>query len=224
MTFTLAPIVREATQSELNSVVSSWRGMGADAKTNNDGTNIVLSVALPYQTPLGLRDDMLRLAKGLTDRAEWSLVRASLSPKDIEWNETDGLLTRTIFYHEETDLSPACRAFTTQLDLLGQNLKPLEAVPASDTEGQLKRSLLQYAQRGWQTALANGHASYRAGTDEGMVGACSAKSFVWTSSTWRPERVMLVVGCIEVVGISLLVALRNRRLRGKRARETESNS
>ncbi|MEW5718075.1 MAG: hypothetical protein AB1817_05585, partial [Chloroflexota bacterium] len=206
LTFALAPLLRDETQNELSGVVSTLRAAGADANIASDGVNILLTLAVPHQSPLQLRDQMRALAKTLPNRAEWSLVRAALSPTDIDWDEADELLTRTTRYREGVDLSPACRAFTAQLDPLAQNLKPLETASANNDEQQLKRALLKYAQRGWQSALANGRATYRAGAAEDRVEPCAAKTLAWSSSAWRPERVAVIVGVIELVGIGVLVA------------------
>ena len=221
MMFTLAPLLRDETQNELSGVVSTLRAAHADANIASDDANILLTIAVPYQTPLQLRDQMRAFAQTLPDRAEWSLVRAALSPDDIDFEETDELLTHVTRYREGVDLSPACRAFTAQLDPLAQNLKPLESASTNDAEAQLKRALLRYAQRGWQSALANARATYRAGAAEDRVEPCAAKTLAWSSSVWRPERVALIVGVVEVVGIAILIF----RWRGKkRAGERESGS
>ena len=221
MVFTLAPLLRDETQNELSGVVSTLRAAGAEANIAKDNANVLLTISVPFQTPLQLRDQMSALAKTLPDRAEWSLVRATLTPNDIDWDEVDELLTRTTRYREGVDLSSACRAFTAQLDPLAQNLKPLETASANDNEAQLKRALLKYAQRGWQSALANGRATYRAGTTEDRAEPCGAKTLAWSSFQWRPERVALIVGAVELVGIAILIF----RWRGKkRAGERKSGS
>ncbi|MCI0476080.1 MAG: hypothetical protein L0Y55_07515, partial [Anaerolineales bacterium] len=222
MIFTLAPLLRDETQNELSGVVSIWRAAGADANIASDGTNVLLTLIVPHQTPLQLRDRMSALAKMLPDRAEWTLVRAVLSPTDIDWDETDELLTHVTRYREGVDLSPACRAFTAQLDPLAQNLKSLETASPSDDEAQLKRALLKYAQRGWQAALANGRATYRAGVEEDRVEPCAAKTLAWSSSAWRPERVALIVGAVEVVGIVVLVLRWRSRRKGQGGKVTRS--
>ena len=214
MVFTLAPLLRDETQNELSGIVSTLRAAGAEANIASDNANVLLTISVPFQTPLQLRDQMSALARTLPDRAEWSLVRATLTPTDIDWDEADELLTRATRYREGVDLSSACRAFTAQLDPLAQNLKPLEAASANDDEAQLKRALLKYAQRGWQSALANGRATYRAGAAEDRVEPCAAKLLAWSSSAWRPERVAVVVGVLEVAGITVLVA----RWMGRRKR------
>jgi inorganic triphosphatase YgiF len=115
------------------------------------------------------------------------------------------------------DLSSACRAFTAQLEALAQNLKTLENIPPDNEEAQLKRALLQYAQRGWQAGLVSGRAVYRAGAQEARVEPCAAKTLVWSSSAWRPLRVAIIVGIIELVGIVVLLA----RWRGRRRTKDE---
>jgi tetratricopeptide (TPR) repeat protein len=206
MAFTLAPLLVDETQNALSGVISSWRAAGADANIVSDGSNVLLMLTLPLQTPLQLRDQMRGLAKTLPDRAEWALARAVLSPTDIDWDEADEWLTHESRYREGVDLSPACRAFAAQLAPLAQSLKPLEAAAATDDEAQLKRALLKYAQRGWQSALANGRATYRSGAEESRVEPCATKTLASSSSAWRPERLALIIGLIELVGIAVLVA------------------
>ncbi|MCX7837905.1 MAG: hypothetical protein N2559_00390 [Anaerolineae bacterium] len=215
MRFTLTPLRVAETQNDVSGVIAAWRAAGADVNLASDGTNFVLTLTVPHQTPLQLRDAMRTLAALLPARAEWALVRAILSPSDIDWQETDEWLTHTMQYREAVDLSSACRAFTTQLDTLTQNLKSLENISADDDEAQLKRALLRYAQRGWQATLASGHAIYRAGAQEARVEPCTAKTLKWSSSVWRPVRVAIVVGLIELVGIIVLLA----RWRGRRRTE-----
>ncbi len=210
MRFVLTPLREAETHNELSGVVARWRATGADAHLASDGVNLWLTVTLPHQTPLQLRDAMRLLARQLSPRAEWALVRAVLSPGDIDWHETDEWFTRALRYSEAVDLSRACGAFTAQLDALAQHLQALENSPASD-EAQLQRALWRYAQRGWQASLATGRVVYRAGTREERVEACAAKTLVWSSSTWRPERVAIVVVVIEVVGIGFLIARWRRR-------------
>jgi len=111
-------------------------------------------------------------------------------------------------------------AFAAPLDAISQSLKPLDNAPATDEEAQLKRTLLKYAQRGWQSALASGRVTYRVGADETRVEACTAQTIVASSSTWRPERVALIVAGIELVGIAVLVV----RWRGKTRRHGDKGT
>ena len=133
-------------------------------------------------------------------------MRAVFSPSDLAWEESDALLTQVTQYREGVDLSPVCSTLSAQLDGFTQNLKPLENLPASDEEGQLKRALLQYAQRGWQSAMATGSVTYRAGADETRVEACSARALASSSSTWRPDRVAIVVVAAQLVLLTMLAA------------------
>jgi len=213
MIFTLTPLLRDETQNELSGVVATWRAAGADATLATDGTNTLLALTLQHQTPLQLRDQMRALAQLLPDRAEWALVRAALLPPDIDWAESDELLTHVTHYREAVDLSPACRAFTAQLEPLAQNVQALESAAAGDDEAQLKRALLRAAQRGWQSALANGRATYRAGAAEERVEPCAAKTLAWSSSAWRPERVAVAVGIIELLGAGILIVRWRQRMR-----------
>ncbi|MBM3129514.1 MAG: hypothetical protein FJ009_12915 [Chloroflexi bacterium] len=214
LAFTLAPLLRDETLNELSGVVSTWRAAGVEANLSNEGTTILLTLSVPNQTPLQLRDQMLALGKLLPDRAEWSLVRAVLTPTDIDWDEAAETLTHVTRYREGVDLSPACRAFAAQLDPLAQNLKAVESASPNDDEAQLKRALLKYAQRGWQAALANGRATYRAGAEEDRVEPCAAKTLAWSSSAWRPERVAIAVGVIELLGIAFLILRWRNKKRG----------
>lgn len=215
MRFTVTPLRTAETQNELSGVITTWRAAGADANLASDGANFILTLNVPYRTPLELRDAMRTLAAQVPARAEWAIVRAVLSPNDIDWQATDEWLTHTIQYREAVDLSSACRAFTVQLDSLAQNLKTLENASPDDEEAQLKRALLQYSQRDWQASLAIGHVIYRAGAQEARVEPCTAKTLVWSSSAWRPVRVAIVVGMIELVGIIVLLV----RWRGRRRTE-----
>lgn len=215
MRFTIAPLRFAETQNELSGIVATWRAAGADASLASDSTNFVLTVNVPYQTPLQLRDTMRALAAQLPARAEWAIVRAVLSPNDIDWQETDEWLTHTTQYREVVNLTAVCRALTAQLDAVAQNLKTLENSSADDDEAQLKRALWQYAQRGWQATLASSQIVYRAGTREAHVEPCTTKTLTWSSSAWRPLRVAIVVGIIELVGMIVLWA----RWRGRRRTE-----
>jgi hypothetical protein len=209
MVFTIAPYA--ANLQTVNSVAESLNAAGADAALDN-ATNALTIVAPP--------DALEELARIVPDHAEWALVRAVLSPPDLAWDETDELFTHTTRYRESVDLSAACVAFAAPLDAISQSLKPLDNAPATDEEAQLKRTLLKYAQRGWQSALANGRVTYRVGADETRVEACTAQTVVASSSTWRPERVALIVAGIELVGIAVLVV----RWRGKTRRHGDKGT
>ncbi len=213
MQWALTPLREAETQNEASGVVARWRAAGADAHLASDGTHLLLTLTVPHQTPLQLRDAMRALADALPTRAEWAPVRAVLSPGDIDWQESEEWFTHATQYREAVDLSMACRAFAGQLDTLTQNLKTPENSASNDEETQLKRALLRYAQRGWQATLASGRAVYRAGAKEERVEPCAAKTLVWSSSTWRPERVAVVVGGIELVGIVILIVRWRRKAR-----------
>lgn len=213
MRFTVTPLGLAETHNELSGVIAAWRSLGTDAHLASDGANFILTLNVPYRTPLELRDTMRALATQLPARVEWALVRAVLSPNDIDWQENDEWLTHTTHYREVVDLSAACRTFTGQLEALAQNLKTLENLAPDNEEAQLKRALLQYSQRRWQAILASGHVIYGAGTQKARVEPCTAKTLTWSSSAWRPLRVAIVVGIIELVGIIvLLVRWRGRRM------------
>lgn len=213
--FTLTPLLRDEMQNDVSGVVSAWRAAGAAVELGEEGAHSVLLLTLPHTTPLRLRDQMLTLAQTLPARAEWSLVRAALSPADIDWAETDEPLTHVTRYREEVDFSGACRAFTAQLEPLTQQLKTTETAAANDAEAQLKRAWWQFAQRGWQAALANGRATYRAGAQDARVEPCAAVTLAWSASAWRPERVALILVVIQVVGIAVLVVRWKTRRQGE---------
>jgi hypothetical protein len=159
-----------------------------------------------------LIDQLGGLTNALPALAEWSLVRAVFSPAAIEWEDADEALTHVTRYSEAVDLSVACSAFTAQIDSVSQNLAPLDNAAANDDEAQLKRVLLNYAQRGWQAALAQGGVIYQAGSNETRVEPCAARAVAIASSTFLPVRVALIVAVVELVGIGILVV----RWRGRK--------
>ena len=208
LTFTLAPLLSAETQNAASGVVATWRAAGNDATLDVEPTNIVIAVPIPFTSSAELRARLTTLAQALPERAEWSLVRAVFAANDLVWEQTDDLIARGVRYQENVDLSRACAAFTAQLDAVAQNAKPYENIAASDEEAQLKRALWQYAQSGWQAALANGRVTYRAGIEEARVETCGARALTWNSSEWQIERVGIVAGillALVVLGAILIV-------------------
>ena len=208
MAFRLAPTSTSGEiQTTLNNLVAAWRQTGIDAKTSADGTNLVLSVNLSFNASNELIPRLATLSKSLPNSSEWALMRAILSPNSFDWNPIDELLTQTTRYREDIALAPACAAFNAQIDALSKLLTPLENASPKDDEAQLKRTLLQNAQRGWQNAIAFGRVSYRAGTQESVVDACATKTLTWSASAWKIERVGLLIafaGFIVLVFVAVL--------------------
>jgi hypothetical protein len=216
MIFGLAPYLAPSEmQNAASGVIAQMRQIGADANLASDGSNAALILTVTFSDRAELTVKLDALAKLLPTRADWALVRAVVSPDNVEWSETDEFFTHTTRYREDLDLSSACNEFNMQIGDLLKNLTPLDAAAANDSEAQLKRALLGYAQRGWQNALALGQVTYRAGADQARVDACAARTLEWSSSTWRPERVGLVVAGIELIGAGILI-WRWRRRKGKK--------
>jgi hypothetical protein len=214
MLFTLAAY---GSPSELlntaSGVVASLR-QATDANVNlvNEGANLAISINVPFENRGHLTAKLDALTKAMPARAEWALIRAVLVPSRIEWEESDELLTHTTRYTEQVDLAGTCGTFNAQLDDVKKNLAALDNTSPNDEEAQLKRALLQYAQRGWQNALAFAQVTYRAGEDETRVNACTARTIAWSSSSWKIERIAVAVLLVELVGVGFLLW----RWRGKR--------
>jgi len=183
-----------------------------DANLVAQGTHVSIQINVPFENRGHLSAKLNALAQVIPNRAEWALVRAVLAPSQFEWSETDEWFARSIRYREEIDLTGTCNTFNAQLEAIHQNLTPLANASPNDEEAQLKRALLQYAQRGWQNALSFAQVTFRAGEEETRVDACAAKKIAWSSSTWKIERVAILVLVIEVLGVGMLVA----RWRGRK--------
>ena len=177
-----------------------------DANLVAQGTNVSIQINVPFENRGHLSAKLGALTQAMPNRAEWALMRAVLAPSQFEWTETDEWFTRSIRYSEYVDLSGTCNTFSTQLEGINQNIVPLANALPNDEEAQLKRALLQYAQRGWQNALSFAQVTFRAGKEETRVDACAAKTIAWSSSTWKIERVAILVLVIEVLGVGILVA------------------
>jgi hypothetical protein len=211
MLFTMTPYAAPSAemQNTLSGIAASLRALGANVTL--DGVSLAITVTFADRAELIAR--MSALAGALPDRAEWAMMRAVLSPRDIVWQEADELITHTTRYREDVDLSSACGAFVGQLDAVTQNLAPLQNASASDEEARLKRALFKYAQDGWQAAFAQGRVVYRVGSSQARVEPCAAQSVTLSTAAFLPERVALIVGAIELVGIAILVARWRRKKR-----------
>ncbi len=213
MTFALAPFA--ASPAELQNTLSGAAAALIAAGAHVSFDDASLAIAISFADHAELTDELAALAKVLPPGAEWSLVRAVLSPHDVLWNETDGLVTHVTDYREEVDLAAACSAFGAESAAAAKNLAPLDSAPGTsrDDEAQLKRALLKYAQSGWQAALAQGSVTYRAGSNETRVEPCAVRTVALSASAFRPLRVALIVAAIEIVGIGILVVRWQRRKR-----------
>lgn len=215
MVFTLTPLASQSTelQNSLSGLITMLRDVGADATLSSDNSDLALTVALPFRNQADLSNRLDDLANIVRDRADWSLVQAILSSNELVWEERDDVIAQTTRYRERVDLSPACNAFSAQLDAVIQNLAPLGNVSANDEEGQLKRALLKNAQSGWQQALSQGRVTFRLGANESQVDACTTRTVDLSSMTLRTERVVLIgVPIMVIVDVVLLVVwLRKRR-------------
>ena len=215
MLFTLAPYLSPSEmQNAVSGVIASLRAAGTDASLVADGSNVALSINIAFADRAELANTLGALANALPNNADWSLVRAVLSPDNLEWNEADELFTHTTQYREDIDLSSACNAFNAQLDSIATNLSPLASASPNDDEAQLKHAMLNFAQKGWQNALSAGRVTYHAGANELRVDTCAAQTLAWSSSSWRIERVAIVVIVIELFGAGILVWRWRKRSRG----------
>ena len=131
--------------------------------------------------------------------------------QDDHWQEGNEIIWHVTRYRENVDLSTACRAITPQIDAIVAPLTSLDSASSSDSEAQLKRALFKYAQTGWQNAFAKGRVSYQLGGNQVRVEACATRSVALSTSGFLPLQLGLIVAAIEILGISVLVALRWRR-------------
>lgn len=207
LTFTLAPYLSpgEMQNAASGAVAVLRKAVDVDANLTAEGLNAVVSIAIPFENRAQLAAKLEALAKALPNRVEWSLVRAVLSSNDFAWSERDEIFARTTSYREQVNLAAACDAFTAQSDEIARNLSALQNISASDEEGQLKRAMLQAAQRGWQNALAFGRVTYRAGNEESRVDICNGQTLAWSSSSWKVERIGLAFLIIQAIIIPAVV-------------------
>ncbi len=212
MVYTLTPTQRDAAQNAITGAVAQFRAAGADADLAPDGANLTLTITLLFDRDATLVTKLDALAHAVPDQPEWSLVRASLSPSQLTWNENDGILTHTQTYREGVNLAPACNTVTAQIDALGQALAPLENASGNDDQAQLKRAWLENAQRDWQATLTNGRVTYRAGKDEMRVSACATQMLDMSSTSPQVEQIIIAsIGGVLIISIGVASALIIRR-------------
>lgn len=207
LTFSLAPYLSPGEmQNAASGVVATLRNAAdVDANLSMEGLNAVVNITIPFENRPQLNFKLNALANALPNRVEWALVRATLAGSNFEWSERDEIFARTTSYREPVDLTAACEAFTAQSDEITRNLSALQNISASDDEGQLKRAMLQAAQRGWQNALSFGRVTYHAGNDQARVDLCNGQTLAWSSTTWKIERVGLAFLMIQAVIIPAVV-------------------
>ncbi|MBI5301890.1 MAG: hypothetical protein HY868_07120 [Chloroflexi bacterium] len=210
--FSLTPQPGDATRQSLTRTVDTWRQVGAGAEISADLGTLNLNIA--FANEADLMNKLNALMHATPDQPDWALVRAALAPKNIAWRSSEDGWFASLDYREQVDLSPACAAFSAQLDALAPTLASLDKASPKDDEAQLKRALLQSAQNGWRAALAQGRVTYRAGENETRVEACAAREIALTSSPFRVEYGAAVVGVIIVLGIAAGVVV----FRGKKSR------
>ncbi len=198
MTFTLVPYAD--TLEAVNRTVETLRAAGGNASFDASAHRLTIL------TPPGDWGELTALQRALPDGIEWALVRAVAAPDALTWDESDGMFSRTLRYQEHVNLSAACAAFQTQLDTLASALAPLNetSVAAMDAETQLKRAWLQFAQQGWQAALASGQVTYRVGAAETRVAPCATRTLVLAPLTWKMERVAAVLLAAVAAEIGVL--------------------
>ncbi len=217
MVFALAPLVAQPAemQNALSGAAASLRAVALKGDADVVFDNSLLSITVRFASRAELIDRLTALSAALPDRAEWSLVRAVLSPRDLAWEQVDEVVTHVTRYREDIDLSTACAAFTAQMDAASKGLALLDRASTSpgDDEMQLKRALLKYAQSGWQSALAQSRVLYQVGANQARVEPCAARQVVISTSTFLPGRVGLIVAVVEIVGLGILVARWRRKKR-----------
>ncbi len=188
-------------------IVASLRNAtDVDANLVAQGTNVSIQINVPFENRGHLSAKLNALTNVIPPRAEWALIRAVLTPSQFEWTQSDEWFTQSLRYSEPVDLGETCDTFNAQLQAINQNLASLANLSPNDEEAHLKRALLQYAQRGWQNALSFAQVTFQAGETETRVDACAAKTIAWSSSTWKIERVGILVLAIEVIGVGIWVA------------------
>lgn len=207
LTFSLAAYLSPGEmQNAASGVVATLRNAAdIDANLTMEGLNAVINLTIPFENRSQLNFKSNALTNALPNRVEWALVRAMLSANNFEWSERDEMFARTTSYREPVNLAPACEAFTAQSDEITRNLSTLQNISASDDEGQLKRAMLQAAQRGWQNAVSFGRVTYSAGNDQARVDLCNGQTLAWSSSTWKIERVGLAFLIIQAMVMPAVV-------------------
>ncbi len=212
MTFSVVPYAHNRAELEnaLSGIIPALRGAGAEADFVADARGATLTVGIAFNNANDLRQTLPRVAAFFGERAEWSVARAVTEPSALVWNEAEELWARTTNYREAVDLSNACRVFSAHAQRITQTLAATPNTP--DEESQIKRALFTFAQGGWQSALAQGTMTYRAGGGETRVEACAAQQVALSTASPRIERVILTAFALEFfVGGVLLLRWRRRR-------------
>ncbi len=192
-------------QKTINDMAPAWQTAGADVGIATENGDVVLTITVPFDSASELSGRLAALAKALPDRAEWSAVRAIVSPKSVDWNPPSKLPPGGGRYAEQVDLSAACAAMQKQVDSIGQSLKPLDSAQATDAEAQLKRALLKNAQNGWQQSLARGRVSFTNGSNEIGVDACGAKMVTFASTPFPWLTIAAIAGASVLMCVLIAV-------------------
>ena len=205
MSFKLVPV--SATPAEMKNTVSGVAAalIAVGAATTFDDAASMLNIEIPFHNQLDLLTRLGVIVKLIPNNPEWAMVRATLSPQQLDWQEADEWISHVTRYDEKVDLSPACRAVTPQVDVIAAPLTSLDSASASDAEAQLKRALYKYAQSGWQNAFAKGRVTYRLGDNESRVDACATRPVALSTSEYIPLRVGLGIAIIEMIGVGILI-------------------
>ncbi|MBI4788489.1 MAG: hypothetical protein HY782_15770 [Chloroflexi bacterium] len=217
MVFRLVPFADrpDEVKNTVNGIAAGLSDVAAVSVTN-DNSDIILTLNVPFATQTDLEDKLGVLAGAIPDRPEWALMREVMSPNLLTWDLAGGLIADATNYREEVDLARACAGVETQLQKIGQAVKPLENAAATDAEAQLKRALLKNAQSGWQRVLAQGRVSYRAGTSETTVDACGTRAIAYSAAPLRAEFVAVTVAAAAgLLGIAVLLVVWRTRYTGR---------
>lgn len=204
-------------QKTINDMAANWRAAGTEVGVVTDNGDVVLTITVPFNNASELTGKLAALGKALPDRAEWSVARAAVSPRSVEWIPPGRVPPEGGRYAEQVDLSASCAAVQKQVDSVAQSIKALDSAAAADADAQLKRTLLKNAQSGWQRAIAQGRVSFTNGSSEIAVDACSAKNVEFASTPFPWLAIALMAGASGVVFLGIAVLWwRARSKRGGR--------
>ncbi len=215
MSFTLTPFASstEAMQNTLSGVVTAAHALGANGSVSNENSDFVLTLTVPFQSTAQLNSRLAALAKFFGTQPDWALVRAVLTPTELAWAANNQVIAWNSRYREGVDLAGACASFNAQLQIIAPSLTPLENVATSDEEGQFKRSMLKSTQGAWQSALAQGGVTIRAGSDEFAVEPCATRVIASSPLTIHPIAIALIIVAMLLVVGGILLAWRKRKSR-----------
>lgn len=199
----------EEWQSTLNSVVASAKNLGIETRITDN--NATLSFAIPFEDATQVKTRQASLAKTL-DAPEWALARTVLSPKELVWTENKQLIVETMRYQENADFAGACASFNAQAQPIAQNLSALENL--NDEESQVKRTLLQNAQRGWMSAATLSRVVYHAGAEEFPVEPCGTREIASSPVSIQPLGYAGIFIALMIGSGSLIFVARKTRRRG----------